>query len=161
MHQVHNKRVCMCYDSQVCHARTWLLNKHICIMQEKTQGLTFYSASHPDELRPLIQSIWEYVLPTLSKAFSAAGADSIVWRECLQGLLEAACVTAVLGFSFISSTFIRTLANFTSLHEPQNMHMQNAHALRQLLLAPERIGASLRTCFSCHARRILMTSVVL
>lgn len=110
-------------------------------MQEKTQGLNFYSASHPDELRPLMQSVWEYVLPTLSQAFSSAGVDATVWSECIQGLSEAGCVTAVLGFRFISSAFIRAVANFTSLHEPQLMSMQNAHALRQLLHIPQRIGA--------------------
>ena len=88
-----------------------------------------------------MQSVWEYVLPTLSQAFSSAGVDATVWSECIQGLSEAGCVTAVLGFRFISSAFIGAVANFTSLHEPQLMSMQNAHALRQLLHIPQRIGA--------------------
>lgn len=124
-------------------------------MQEKTQGLQFYSASHPEELRPLVQSVWEYILPTLAKTFSEAGADPGLWRECLQGLVEATCLTAALGFSFITSAFVRTLANFTSLHEPQNMAVQNAHALRHLLSVPERIGvispASVHVHFTCYA----------
>lgn len=123
--------------------RNWCVPHEPCkaAVQEKTQGLTFYSASHPDELRPLMQSVWEYVLPTLSQAFSSAGLDATVWSECIQGLAEAGCITAVLGFRFISSAFIRAVANFTSLHEPQLMSMQNAHALRQLLHVPQRIGA--------------------
>lgn len=110
------------------------------LLQEKTQGLQFYSASHPDELRPLVQSVWEYILPTLAKTFSEAGTDPGLWRECLQGLVEATCLTGALGFVFITSAFVRTLANFTSLHEPQSMQIQNAHALRHLLTVPERIG---------------------
>lgn len=110
-------------------------------MQEKTQGLTFYSAQHPDELRPLVQSIWEFLLPTLSTTFTDAGSDQLLWHECLQGLVEAACLTCCLGLDFIASAFVRTLANFTSLHEPQSMRMLHAHALRQLLTIPDRVGA--------------------
>jgi hypothetical protein len=110
-------------------------------MQEKTQGLTFYSAAHPDELRPLVQTIWEFLLPTLSTTFTDAGTDQLLWHECLQGLVEAACLTCCLGLDFIASAFVRTLANFTSLHEPQSMRMLHAHALRQLLTIPDRVGA--------------------
>jgi hypothetical protein len=53
-------------------------------VQEKTQGLQFYSAQHPDELRPLVQSLWEFVLPTLATTFSDAGADQLLWQQCLQ-----------------------------------------------------------------------------
>lgn len=113
----------------------------VCGVQAKTQGLTFYSSQHADELRPLVQTIWEFLLPTLSTTFSEAGSDQLLWQECLQGLVEAACLTCSLGLAFIASTFVRTLANFTSLHEPQSMRMQHAAALRHLLHIPDRVGA--------------------
>lgn len=53
-------------------------------LQEKTQGLTFYSAADPGELRPLVQTLWEFVLPTLATTFSDAGADQLLWQQCLQ-----------------------------------------------------------------------------
>ena len=64
------------------------MNFHV---QEKTQGLTFYSASHPGELRPLVQSLWEFVLPTLSTTFSEAGSDQLLWQQCLQVRLGSLC----------------------------------------------------------------------
>lgn len=148
------------YDAAHAHTRG-ATSDAVLAVQEKTQGLQFYSASHPDELRPLVQSVWEYILPTLAKMFSEAGADPGLWRECLQGLVEATCLTAALGFSFITSAFVRTLANFTSLHEPQSMQIQNAHALRHLLSVPERIGTphSLHIASSQRPLTVLWHSV--
>jgi hypothetical protein len=111
-----------------------------CWAQAKTQGLTFYTSQHPDELRPLIQTIWEFLLPTLSTTFSDAWSDQQLWHDCLQGLVEAACLTCSLGLALNTSAFVRTLANFTSLHEPHNMRMPNVHALRKLLSIPDRVG---------------------
>ena len=59
----------------------------------------------------------------------------------MQGLVEAASLACALGLDFISAAFVRTLANFTGLHEPQSMRMPHAHALRQLLTIPDRVGA--------------------
>ena len=59
----------------------------------------------------------------------------------MQGLTEAACLASCLDLDFIAAAFVRTLANFTALHEPQRMRMPHAHALRHLLLLPDRVGA--------------------
>lgn len=53
-------------------------------IQEKTQGLQLVAAQYGDELRPLVQSLWEFTLPTLATAFSDAGTDQLLWHECLQ-----------------------------------------------------------------------------
>jgi hypothetical protein len=120
-------------------------------MQEKTQGLTFYSSQHPDELRPLVHTIWEFLLPTLSTTFSDARSDQQLWHDCLQGIVEAACLTSSLNLAFNTSAFVRTLANFTSLHEPHKMRMPNVHALRKLLLIPDRVGQrpNMLLCCDC------------
>jgi hypothetical protein len=70
----------------------------------------------------------------------------------VQGLVEASCLTCCLDLDLVSAAFVRTLANFTSLHDPQAMRMQHAHALRQLLTIPDRIGAP------CSAARSLPES---
>lgn len=131
-------------------------------LRDKTKNLTFYPAQDPHEARPLVEAIWEYVLPTLSTLFSESP-DQLLLNECLQGLVEASCLTCGLHLSFISAAFIRTLANFTSLHEPHNMKIKNAHALRQLLTIPERVGNQLHDnwimVLRCLSRWALMSQI--
>uniref|UniRef100_A0A061RZG9 Brefeldin a-inhibited guanine nucleotide-exchange protein 2-like n=1 Tax=Tetraselmis sp. GSL018 TaxID=582737 RepID=A0A061RZG9_9CHLO len=113
------------------------LHRTLDYLKEKAKGATFFTATDGETVRPMVEVAWAPMLG----AFSVLYEDSMspeLCQACLEGFYYAVTLTSTLGMTMLRDTYVTSLSRFTSLHNPGNMTLKSAEALRTLIAAAER-----------------------
>ena len=111
-------------------------------LREQAKGAKFYEAKDSEAVRPMIDVAWAPTLGALSVLFEGEDNDFFV-AQCLGGFEAAIGLTSRLNMTMLQSTFISSLARFTTVHAPSRMRVKHALAFRALLHVADAEGNSL------------------
>lgn len=87
-------------------------------LHDRAKGATYFTASDPDTVRPMLELIWAPLLGAFSLLFDEYS-DPRLLAICLAGFEAATCLAAQLGVAQLRDVFVNSLCNFTHLHTPR------------------------------------------
>eukprot|EP00775_Hariotina_reticulata_P008270 gene8270-8458_t len=108
-------------------------------LHHKAQGATYFTATDPDTVRPMLELIWAPLLGCFSLLFDEYNDPRLI-NICLSGFEASTCLAAQLGVSNLRDVFVNSLCNFSHLHTPATMKPKNGLAFRTLLSVAMQVG---------------------
>ncbi|WIA22572.1 hypothetical protein OEZ86_009559 [Tetradesmus obliquus] len=108
-------------------------------LHDRAQGATYFVASDPDTVRPMLELIWAPLLGCFSLLFDEYS-DPRLLAICLAGFEAATCLAAQLGVADLRDVFVVSLCNFTHLHSPATMKPKNGLAFKSLISVALQVG---------------------
>jgi brefeldin A-inhibited guanine nucleotide-exchange protein len=111
-------------------------------LHEVAKGATYFTATEPDTVRPMMELIWAPLLGCFSLLFDEYH-DPRLLAICLSGFAAATCLAAQLGVAQLRDVYVNSLCNFTHLHSPATMKYKNGLAFKYLLKVAQQVGNQL------------------
>ena len=141
------------YDAE---AEAAILETQRELMQKsKENNQQFETASSSATVRPMLEITWAPLMAVYSVPYENSE-DTTVVKVCLSAYKTVIITSGLMDMSTVRSTFLMSLAKFTSLHRPSLMREKNVLALVALLSVAEDYGDVLKgswipvmRCVSC------------
>lgn len=112
--------------------------------KRRSEGTTFYIASHIEHIKPMFEVAWMSFLAGLSGPFQQSE-DPDVIKLCLEGFKLSIRIACLFDIDLARISFVSALTQFTNLQNLSEMKQKNVEAIKQLLQTALSDGNLLKT----------------
>lgn len=107
----------------------------------------FYSASHSEHIKPMIELTWMAFLAALSSTIRQSKDNSRIQELCLEGFEYVIKICSIFDLHLAKKAFITTLTNLCSVKKLHHFDKMNLNTLQLVLKLPSICGNNLKECW--------------